>query len=274
MSPSTLLPDAGILGFIGCGQLGRSLVRGFIEAGVVDPERVVIAARSSAAETAKALGVRSATAIEVAGEADVIILAVKPADAPRLVTGLHFQLGQIVISVVAGVPRSRLQVSPASLLRVMPNTACRVGRGTTALLNSGDELPEGLALARALFEAVGVVFELPDEGLFHAVTALSASGPAFLFTAMDALTDGAVAAGLPRDLARRMVVSTFRGATALAAVPGSMPASLRDEITSPAGTTIRGLQVLEQRAFRGALVEAVVASAERSKELAREAEKS
>ena len=137
----------------------------------------------------------------------------------------------------------------------------------TGLLATSDDLPEIVDRVERLFQAVGEVVRLPDEGLFHGVTALAASGPAFLFAAMEALADGGVAAGLPRDLARRLVVHTFSGAAALAGVPGALPSTLKDEVASPAGTTIRGLQVLESRAFRGALIDAVAAAADRSREL-------
>lgn len=257
----------GTLGFLGCGQMGRALLRGWLDAGLVAPANVLIAARESAQATAEAFGVRAASAIEVAGAADTLILAVKPAQAPRLLQGLHFQLGQLLISTIAGLSRQRLHASPARLLRVMPNTACRIGRGLTAILATADEMPEDVERARLLFSAVGEVVTVADEHLFHGITAVSASGPAFLFAAMEAMADGGVAAGLPRDLARRLVVHTFGGAAALAGVPGAMPAALKDEVTSPAGTTIRGLQVLEARAFRGALIDAIAAAADRSREL-------
>lgn len=257
----------GKLGFLGCGQLGRALLRGWLESGLVAPADVLVSARESAAATAAELGVRAATPFEVVAEADTIVLATKPGQASRLLSGLHFQLGQLVISTLAGTPRLKLPVSPARLVRVMPNTACRVGRGFTAILATPDELPEDVERVERLFQAVGTVATVPEEALFHGITALSASGPAFLFTVMEALADGGVAAGLPRDLARRLVVHTFEGATALAGVPGARPGPLRDEVTSPAGTTIRGLQVLESRAVRGALIDAVAAAADRSREL-------
>jgi len=257
----------GTVGFLGCGQLGSALLAGWLDAGLVEPERVLVADPVTAQALAARLGVRPATPSEVASEADTIILAVKPAQAAKLLASLSFQLGQVLISTVAGTPRSRLVASPARLVRVMPNTACRVGRGFTAVLATPDEMPEDIARVVQLFEVVGEVTTIPDEALFHGVTALSASGLAFLFAAMEALADGGVAAGLPRDLARRLVVHTFAGAAALAGVPGAVPSTLKDEVTSPAGTTIRGLQVLESRAFRGALVDAVAAAADRSREL-------
>lgn len=261
------METGGDIGFLGCGRMGRALLEGWLNAGLVRPERVTIAARDSAARTAEALGVRTGTVFEVAARSDLLVLAVKPSQASRLLASLRFELGQLVVSVVAGMPRERLPVSPARLVRTMPNVACRVGQGTTAVLVGPDDDPEDIDRVTRLFSAVGEVVRVPDEAMFHGVTALSASGPAFLFAAMEALADGAVAAGLPRDLARALVVHTFRGATALAAVPGAVPSALKDEVASPAGTTIRGLQVLESRAFRGALLDAVVAAAERSREL-------
>ena len=257
----------GDVGFLGCGRMGRALLEGWLNAGLVERERVMVAARESAQATADALGVRAGTIFEVAARSDIIVLAVKPAQAARLLASLKFELGQLVVSVVAGVSRAALPVSPARLVRTMPNVACRVGQGTTAILATADDYPEDVERITRLFEAVGQVVRVPDEGMFHGVTALSGSGPAYLFAAMEALADGAVAAGVPRDLARTLAVHTFRSATALAAAPGAVPSLLKDEVASPGGTTIRGLQVLESRAFRGALLDAVVAAAERSREL-------
>ena len=231
----------GDVGFLGCGRMGRALLEGWLNAGLVERERVMVAARESAQATADALGVRAGTIFEVAARSDIIVLAVKPAQAARLLASLKFELGQLV--------------------------ACRVGQGTTAILATADDYPEDVERITRLFEAVGQVVRVPDEGMFHGVTALSGSGPAYLFAAMEALADGAVAAGVPRDLARTLAVHTFRSATALAAAPGAVPSLLKDEVASPGGTTIRGLQVLESRAFRGALLDAVVAAAERSREL-------
>jgi pyrroline-5-carboxylate reductase len=210
----------------------------------VERERVIVAARESAQATADALGVRAGTIFEVAARSDVIVLAVKPAQAARMLASLKFELGQLVVSVVAGVARAALPVSPARLVRTMPNIACRVGQGTTAILATADEYPEDVERITRLFEAVGQVVRVPDEGMFHGVTALSGSGPAYLFAAMEALADGAVAAGVPRDLARTLVVHTFRSATALAAAPGAVPSLLKDEVASPGGTTRAGLDAM------------------------------
>lgn len=257
----------GDVGFLGCGRMGRALLEGWLSAGLVSRDRVIIAARESAEATAATFGVRAGSVFEVAARSDIVVLAVKPAQAGRMLSSLRFELGQVVVSVVAGVPRSGLPVSPARLIRTMPNVACRVGQGTTAILATADDDAEDVARISRLFEAVGRVVRIPDEAMFHGVTALSGSGPAYLFAAMEALADGAVAAGVPRDLARALAVHTFRSATALADAPGAVPSLLKDEVASPGGTTIRGLQVLESRAFRGALLDAVVAAAERSREL-------
>lgn len=259
----------GTLGFLGCGQMGRALLAGWLETGRVRRDQVRIAARRTGAVTAERFGVQAASAAEVVRHSDVVVLAVKPSQSKAAVDGLPFRADQLLVSVVAGLRRDRLArwVAPARVVRTMPNTPCRVGRGVTTVLAGPDDAAGDIALVRDLFSAVGHVELLADEALFHAATALAGSGPAYLFVAMEALADGAVAAGLPRDAARRLAAMTVAGAGALACAPDAHPARLKDEVASPAGTTIRALQVLERRAFRAALIDAVEAAAARSREM-------
>lgn len=259
----------GTLGFLGCGALGRALLSGWLKTGRASPDRVLVAARTSAAETSARLGVSAVAASVVAAEADVVVLAVKPSQVPDTLQGLSFRPGQLLISVVAGVSRARIAAlaAPARVVRTMPNVACRVGQGATLVLGGAPDAAADVQRAVALFEALGHVEVLTDEKLFHAATALVGSGPAYLFLAIEALADGAVAAGLPRAQAQRLAAHTVLGAGRLAVEPGAHPAALKDAVASPGGTTIEALAVLERRGFRGALLDAVRAAAERSREL-------
>ncbi len=257
------------LGFLGCGQIGRALLAGWLDGGRVRADQVLVAAKRSAEATAQRFGVRAATAADVVRECDVVILAVKPAQALTALDGLAFRSEQLLISVVAGVTRDRLAraATPARVARTMPNTPCRIGRGVTCVLAGPDDDAGDVALVEHLFSAAGHVEALADESLFHVATALVGSGPAFVFVALEALADGAVLAGLPREAARRLAAQTVAGAAALACGPDAHPARLKDEVASPGGTTIHGLQALERRAFRAALLEAIDAAARRSREL-------
>ncbi|MEZ4472171.1 MAG: pyrroline-5-carboxylate reductase [bacterium] len=256
------------VGFLGCGQLGQALLAGWLAAEVVDRAGVRVAARQSAQVTAGRFGVQAAGAAEVVEACDLIILAVKPGQVAGLLAGLPFRAGQVVVSVAAGVNAATLRglCAPAEVVRTMPNVAARVGAGATLVLGGATD---GAAVARTvrLFQAVGHVEVLEQEQLFHVGTALVGSGPAFLFVAMEALADGAVAAGLPRGQALRLAARVVAGAGTLAAAEGIHPATLKDAVASPGGTTMQGLRALEKGGLRAALLEAVLAATARSVDL-------
>lgn len=261
--------EKGIVGFIGCGQMGRALLGSWLERGHLRRDQVMISAKRSAAETAARFGVKAATPAEVVKAADLIILAVKPAQAKSVLSGLAFSEKQVVISVMAGLSQAALHaaVRPARVVRTMPNTPAQVGAGVTLVLDGPEDLEADVARVARLFASVGHVERLDREALFHAGTALTGSGPAYMFVLMEAMADGAVVAGMPRDQARRLAAMTVAGAGALASSPTAHPAVLKDAVTSPAGTTAEGLAVLEDRGIRGAFIAAIRAAAGRSESL-------
>jgi pyrroline-5-carboxylate reductase len=173
-----------------------------------------------------------------------------------------------VISILAGVPLSKLEAAfiHRPVIRVMPNTPATVGAGISAIAPGKAVQPHHLKLAQKILAAVGDVVEVP-EYLMDAVTGLSGSGPAYVALMVEALSDGGVAAGLPRAIASKLALQTVLGTAELLKQTGMHPAELKDRVTSPGGTTIAGVGKLEQAAFRSALIEAVKAACERSKEL-------
>jgi pyrroline-5-carboxylate reductase len=203
--------------------------------------------------------------------AGLLVLAVKPQimDAVLEEIATAVTADHLVISIAAGVTIGRIQAglrAPAPVVRVMPNTPALVLAGAAALAPGEFVRPEHLDLARAIFDTVGKTVVL-DEKYLDAVTGLSGSGPAYVFLFLEALADGAVAMGLTRPEARLLAAQTVLGSAKLALESGKHTGELKDMVVSPGGTTAAGLAVLEKRAFRSAVIEAVAAATLRSKEL-------
>jgi pyrroline-5-carboxylate reductase len=216
------------------------------------------------------LGVAAALDNPEVMHAPLVLLGVKPQVMPAVLSGIRefARPWHLIISIAAGVPLAVLEEAcPESrVIRVMPNTPTLVGAGMAALAPGNRATPEDLALALELFDAVGQAVEV-EERLMDAVTGLSGSGPAFVAVFIEALTDGGVKQGLPRPLAHTMAVQTVLGTARLCHAEKLHPALLKDLVTSPGGTTIAGLHVLESRGFRGLIMDAVSAAAEKSKKL-------
>lgn len=202
--------------------------------------------------------------------AEVLFLAIKPQVFETVAAELSAaaMMPSLVISILAGVPLSKLEAAFPTVptIRAMPNTPATVGVGMTAIAPGKHVQPHHLEQAHHLFKAVGEVVEVP-EGLMDAVTGLSGSGPGYVAIVVEALTDGGVAAGLPRAIASGLALQTVLGTAQLLKQSGMHPAELKDRVTSPGGTTIAGIAQLERSGFRSALIEAVKAAYQRSKEL-------
>lgn len=207
-------------------------------------------------------------------DAPVLLLAVKPQSFSQVVAGLPRSLDaaprSLVLSILAGTPLSKLEAAfPGHpVVRAMPNTPATVGAGITAIAPGTHAQPGDLVQARQIFQAVGEVVEVPESQL-DAVTGLSGSGPGYVALVIEALTDGGVAAGLPRAIAQQLALQTVRGTAQLLQETELHPALLKDRVTSPGGTTIAGIAHLEQAGFRAALIEAVRLATARSQELGR-----
>ena len=262
------------IGFIGAGQMARALGQGFQVAELIPGERIVAwdpVAEAGQAFTQVVRGAAlAASNAEVVRRADVIFLAVKPQSMPAVMNELAGKIGseKLVVSIAAGITISRLceGLKTGRVVRVMPNTPALVGHGASAYaLGPGATAADGQLVGK-LVGAVGRAFAV-DEKLLDAVTGLSGSGPAFVYVMIEALADGGVRMGLPREIAAALAAQTVRGSAEMVLSTGEHPAVLKDKVASPGGTTIAGLQALEEHGFRAALIAAVAAATRRSQEL-------
>lgn len=264
------------IGFIGSGQMARALARGLVEAGLASPDRIVAhdpvraAAEQFLAEVPGAVVAPHNSGVVAA--ADVVFLAVKP----QSISGVFEELSDqatsdpLFISIVAGVHLASLEtgLNTGRLVRVMPNTPCLVGCGASGYALGAGVHDGDCELVDRLLRAVGMAFCV-EERLLDAVTGLSGSGPAYVFTMIEALSDGGVRMGLPRATATALAAQTVLGAATMVVRGGEHPAVLKDRVASPGGTTIAGLQALEDHGIRAALIAAVEAATNRSTELGR-----
>lgn len=259
-------------GIIGGGVMGEALLSRLINQQIYQPHEVLVSEPSPQRRDvlAQQYGVRiTAENKEVAAEAEVLFLAIKPQVFQTVAADLStVNVPSLVISILAGVPLSKLEAAfpTQPVIRAMPNTPATVGAGVTAIAPGKHIQPHHLEQARQIFKAVGEVVEVP-ETMMDAVTGLSGSGPAYVAIFVEALADGGVAAGLPRAIASQLALQTVLGTAQLIKESGMHPAELKDRVTSPGGTTIAGVAELERAGFRSALIEAVKAAYKRSKEL-------
>jgi pyrroline-5-carboxylate reductase len=260
------------IGFIGSGRMASALLEGILRSGITSATHISVTDRlpAAASELAAKTGAHArATNAEVASAANILILCVKPSDVPEALKEAGNLTGKLLISIAAGVTLARLKDSAPGkprIIRVMPNTPALVGHGAAAYACGPGTTDEDFAAADRIFGATGLAVHVKEE-LLDAVTGLSGSGPAFIYTVIEALADGGVLMGLPRDISLRLAAQTVTGAAAMVLQTGIHPAQLRDQVTSPGGTTIAGLEALETAGLRAALISAVRAATERSREL-------
>lgn len=262
------------LGFIGAGQMAEALARGFASKKISSVDKMFCTDVSKARkEVFEEFGITVCTSSkEVVEKARIIFIAVKPqyvkvvlSEVKSLLTPDH-----VIVSIAAGVPLSTLAEAAgddAHLIRVMPNTPCLVGESASAMCLGGKATDADGDDVQALFAAVGKMFRV-DEKLLSAVTGLSGSGPAYIFVVIEAMADGGVRAGLPRDIAQQLAAQTVLGAAKMVLETGRHPGMLKDMVTSPAGTTIAGVYELEKAGVRQAFMTAVGCAADRADELA------
>lgn len=258
-------------GIIGGGVMGEALLSRLLSQKIYQAQDVLVSEpqlqrRESLAQQ---YGVQVTADNQQVIVAPVLLLAIKPQAFDVVLGQLQSRNpDQLVLSILAGVPLHRLEAAFPNqpVVRSMPNTPATVGAGMTAIAAGHQAQPEHLQLARQIFIAVGEVVEVP-ESLLDAVTGLSGSGPGYVAVMIEALIDGGVAVGLPRAVATQLAIQTVRGTAELLQTKGIHPAQLKDQVTSPGGTTIAGVACLEQAGFRSALIEAVKTACRRSQEL-------
>jgi pyrroline-5-carboxylate reductase len=260
------------LGIIGGGVMGEALLSRLIQQQIYTPDQILVSdpQRSRQDFLSKEYGVGvTADNQVVVSDAQALLLAIKPQLFKAVTATLNpSQKEQVVISILAGTPLSQLEPAfpEQPVIRAMPNTPARIGAGMTAIAPGQHTQPAHLELAQQIFRAVGEIVEV-SESQMDAVTGLSGSGPGYVAVMIEALTDGGVAAGLPRAIAAQLAVQTVRGTAELLQTTGMHPAELKDGVTSPGGTTIAGIAHLEKAGFRSALIEAVVVACGRSQAL-------
>lgn len=261
---------------LGAGSMGEILAEGLVRAGWA-PEQLVMAARrpERAREAERLTGIRVLLdATEAAEGRDVIVIAVKPKDVPALIEQIRSAIAppQLIISLVAGVPLAVFEEAfpEVPVVRSMPNTPAAVDEGMTAYCGGSHVDAEALDRAASVLAAVGETINL-SEDLLDAVTAVSGTGPAYVFLLAEALTEAAIREGLPHHAAEKLVDQTLRGSGILLAGSDKSAFRLRAEVTSPGGTTAAAMHTLENGGFRALVEDAVRAAASRSRELGAEA---
>jgi len=254
--------------------MAEAMIRGVLDTGLMKPEAIIASnpRPRRCAELAERFGVRTTTLnSEAARAAGIVVLAVKPQVLPRVIADLRGVLRseQLVISIVAGARMATLEegLRHAAIVRAMPNTPAQIGYGMTVWIASPAVTPEQLAQTRALLGALGQELVVEEEKFIDMATAVSASGPAFVFLVMEALIDAAVHLGFPRQMAHDLVTQMMLGAVVFAQRSGRHPAELRNMVTSPGGTSAEGLYQLEKGSIRTVLSRAVYAAYERAVKL-------
>lgn len=261
---------------VGCGKMGSAMLAGWRESGIAAAGVRIVEPAGTAAMAPGAGTQTVARADELPPDLDpeVVVFAVKPQQMAEVAPQYRrfAKPDTLFLSIAAGTPirffEERLG-SAAAVVRAMPNTPAAIGRGITVACPNARATAAQAELARALLEAVGEAVVVRDEALLDPVTALSGSGPAYVFLLIEAMAEAGVAAGLPRDLAARLALVTVAGAGQLAMESGEPPAKLRENVTSPGGTTFAALQVLmAEDGMPGLMTRAIAAAARRSRELA------
>ena len=274
-SPAAAAPQRPLVGVLGAGKLGEILVSGMLGGGW-PAGRLLAAARrpERERELADRFGIGTGTADRVAAAADVLVLAVKPQDAAALLAQIAPVLpaGRLVVSVVAGLGSAfvadRLPAG-TRVVRVMTNTPARIAQGMSAISAGASATEADLDTVEQLLHPLGRTVRVP-ESQQDAVTALSGSGPAYFFYLVEAMTDAGILLGLPRQLAHDLIVQTAVGSALLLRESGEHPVTLREAVTSPAGTTISAIRELETHGVRAAMLSALEAARDRAREIAGE----
>jgi pyrroline-5-carboxylate reductase len=261
------------IGFLGAGKMASALAKGFVQAGIASASHLIASdpVKEARSEFEKLGGRSTVDASDVFSTADVVFIAVKPAqvgDLLRKEAG-HIRPRHLLVSIAAGITLSKLESALPErirVVRVMPNTPALIGASASAYALGTSATADDGSVVERLLGSVGLALEV-KESLLDAVTGLSGSGPAYAYMIIEALSDGGVAAGLPREVATRLAAQTLLGSARMVLETGLHPGALKDMVTSPGGTTIEGVHELEKGGLRAALMTAVRAAADKSRKL-------
>ncbi len=268
------MPSLPSVGFIGTGKMATALASGWVGANMIDHDQSIGSDPSSqsreAFSSSTGLNTHEDNGI-IWSKCSMIVLAVKPHIVETVLTAAPITDDHLILSIAAGVSlgdMEKMAGGKGRFIRVMPNTPAMVGRGASGFSLGNKALSNDSELTTLLMQTIGVAFEVP-ENLLDAVTGVSGSGPAFVYQAIEAMSDGGVAAGLPRDISTSLAAQTFIGAAQMVMQTNIHPGALKDMVTSPGGTTIAGIHELEKKGIRAGFMNAVIAASEKSKELGR-----
>ena len=264
------------IGVIGAGHIGSAVIGGLIKAKLTSPKNIIVSRRSESnlAELAKTFGIHTTTDNKkVAKSSDIIVLAIKPMNSRDVLNEIKEEItsSKVIVSVMAGIKTSFINSFlgvECPVIRTMPNTPVMVDSGATAISKGRFANEEDLKIANTIFKSIGTV-EVVPENLLDAVTGLSGSGPAYIYMVIEAMTDGGVKMGIPRQISFKLAAQTVFGAAKLVIETGKHPAILKDEVTTPGGTAIAAVAELEMHGLRTMLINAVSTATMRSKELSK-----
>lgn len=260
------------IGTIGAGNMAEAILEGLLQAGL-SPDQLIASDPSDERRRhlEEHLRIRTTTSnAEVCEASEVVVLAVKPNVVETATASIRADASSLFLSIAAGLTLARLRDllgADARVVRAMPNTPALISRGVTAIAEDPASSPKDLERAEAVLQAIGSVVRVPESQL-DAVTGLSGSGPAYVYLFIEALADAGIREGLPSEVARTLAIETAVGAAHMVQESEEHPAVLRDRVSSPGGTTVAGLAALEARGLRAAVLEAVRAATQRSRELA------
>ncbi len=269
------------VGFIGCGNMGSAMIGGILKNGLAGKSEIIASCKSEATKEriSKELGITvTLDSAEVAQKADVVFLAIKPYQFDAVLPQINGKLAadQIVISVAAGKSLSMIETALMSInvagklkvVRAMPNTPALVGEAMTAITPNANLNEEDIAKVKALFESFGQV-EVVPESMMNAVIGVSGSSPAFIYMLIEAMADAAVVEGMPRAQAYKFAAQSVLGSAKMVLETGMHPGALKDAVCSPGGTTIAGVEALEQCGFRGSVMEGIRATVAKAEEMSK-----
>ena len=262
------------IGFIGGGVMAEAIISGILKAKLASPEDIGVGEpmRQRRVHLQEQYGVGALPGnLGVVRKAQLVILSIKPQDLPKVMAEIAPALNSdhTVLSIIAGARIKTLidGLNHPAVIRAMPNTPAQIGSGMTVWTTSSGMSEAMVAASREILRTLGDELHVPDEKLIDMATALSASGPAYVFLFIEALIDAGVYLGMQRDVAKRLVLQTLLGSSELVRQSGRHPAELKDMVTSPGGTTAEALLALERRGFKGAVLDAVIAAYEKSRTL-------